>query len=405
MRQPRLECPIDGLGQEGQPNACGGLLVEGVRKPGQAHLVEHAADPLSQLLSEVLVRTNSRHPWISSVSRSAQWVGWIDQSREPSRTRNLNTVCEYLHPDMVASEAIRAVHDRVDQPLEPSVLRDQWHIVESPPGGESPSHGLSVPYQLLRLDQLTRDRPFNGLVTNQLLPRPSSTFPARISEHPDEGLRQETLGVGRKEQSSSNRQSIPCSETSGPKKTHDIRMSDSRGVVPDKVMIEDLRRGFFDSTTLIRAVPAVVEKLLALTISQTTILVADTQENVISSVCIYRLPGANIYYQEILLGATFSATWKENGVCRHWRLTELNMCLHQLIAMACRPVGTLHLIVVNTDHHRPSVGICETDQGVGKVTRSNAKRLALKPLVLGNVRQRLTNLLDGQAEDSSEISR
>src|SRR4051794_17937579 len=83
-------------------------------------------------------RVPGRNADLSTRGRSAGCArsAWseADRSDQPDReapwARNLDPVVEHLARNVVAGDAIRPVHHRVNKAFKPSILRNQRHVTE-----------------------------------------------------------------------------------------------------------------------------------------------------------------------------------------------------------------------------------------------------------------------------------
>jgi len=95
------------------------------------HLLEDSSDALAELLAEVQIRADARDPGVACEPRGHSRVGQIDDAGKSSRAVDLHPGVEDVHANVVAGEAVRPVHNGVDEPLEPRVLGHERHIAKA----------------------------------------------------------------------------------------------------------------------------------------------------------------------------------------------------------------------------------------------------------------------------------
>src|SRR5699024_8579374 len=76
---------------EGEAHAPAGLVVLRVDEADEAHLVEHASDPLTSLLGDSEVRADACDPWIARVSGDVQGIGRVRQPGEAAGALDLDS--------------------------------------------------------------------------------------------------------------------------------------------------------------------------------------------------------------------------------------------------------------------------------------------------------------------------
>jgi hypothetical protein len=87
-------------------------------------------------------RISSSDARVASEARRTQRIADGSDAGEPTGTLDLDAVVEDVDADVVARHAVGPVDDRVDQPLQPGVLRYQADLGEPPLGIEGPPRWL-----------------------------------------------------------------------------------------------------------------------------------------------------------------------------------------------------------------------------------------------------------------------
>ncbi|MCW3020488.1 MAG: hypothetical protein JWN10_2796 [Solirubrobacterales bacterium] len=192
------------------------LPIDGVVKSCLAHLLKHSTDSLAQLLPKAQVRTDASDPRITSKARRIKRIAQVDETGKASGAPHLDPIVEDLDADMVAREAIGPVNNRIDQALEPSVLRDKRHIPEtSRCANERPPDWLKPLDSLPRLEQLMGNGAFDVNVLEKLLASARPALSASVSQNPNKCLGQRSLRVLRKEQGAGDGQRAIVGKAAG----------------------------------------------------------------------------------------------------------------------------------------------------------------------------------------------
>jgi hypothetical protein len=187
--KPGLQLAIYWLRVKRQLDAGRSLSIDRVAQASFSHLLEHAANSLTQFLAEVQVRADSRDSRVPGEPRGRQRIAEIDEARKAAWAPDLNPVIEDLHADVVSTKAVRPMYDCIDDRLEPYVLRDQRDVPESPLLQQRTPHRLQLLYGFAGPKQLSWDRAINQDVIHQLLPRPGTSVTSLVAENPHERLR------------------------------------------------------------------------------------------------------------------------------------------------------------------------------------------------------------------------
>ncbi len=285
---------------------------------------------------------------------------------------------------MITREAVGAMNDCVDETLKPCIFRDERHRLKSTAAGESPSPWLLLLDDLPRSDQLSRNRTLDLLVSDQALSYSGTALIAAVAEHANKRLRKKTLRVLREQYDSSHRQVFTVRQSPGTQKPLRIGMPESLRISDQKVVIKVAKRCLVHDAALIRPVATVVEQLLTLRVAQATILVANSEENLVSDVGVYRLSGRYVDDEELVSVSVCSTTLNERRLHSDRRLAILNVGLAQLVAMTRRAVRPLDFAVVNADDDDATVSVCKADLGIGKLAGRETERLPVEPLILGD---------------------
>jgi hypothetical protein len=131
--------------------------------------LEHAANPLAELLAEVKVRAYASNPGVPREPRRVERVREIDQAGKPPGTRNLDTVSEDLYANVIAGNAVRTVDGRIDESFEPGILGDDRNVLEPATPSKSSSCGLIRAHHGSCFHELAGNRPFKAFIEYELL--------------------------------------------------------------------------------------------------------------------------------------------------------------------------------------------------------------------------------------------
>src|ERR1044072_1210438 len=144
----RLEPPGDRLRQKLKVGAPRSLSVDGIRQASLSHLFEHPPYPLAQLLPKTEIGADTGDARVSREAHGLERILEIHQAGKATRARDLDSVVEDLHPDVIAGHAVGTMDGSVDNSLEPSIVRHQWNILKGSTLAECPASGLE-PLDLL----------------------------------------------------------------------------------------------------------------------------------------------------------------------------------------------------------------------------------------------------------------
>src|SRR5450830_69406 len=150
--------------REDEPNTAALLLVHRVREPPALHLLEHPSDSFTHLLSDPQFGTHARDPRVPGEPADLKWTPRVGKSWEATGALDLDSIVVYLHSDVVATEAVRAMDDRVHQSLEPGVPRHDRRGHEATVLTERPPTRDEVLDDLLRPCDDRRDGPLNAVL-------------------------------------------------------------------------------------------------------------------------------------------------------------------------------------------------------------------------------------------------
>src|SRR5699024_2284393 len=130
----------------------------------EAHLVEHASDPLTSLLGDSEVRADACDRWIARVSGDVQGIGRFSQPGEAAGARDLVSCGVDAHAEVIPGTRITAVHNRIDESLEPGILGYERQIGEPSAGTQRMSlrhRGLDA---ICGVVDDARDRPLEARI-------------------------------------------------------------------------------------------------------------------------------------------------------------------------------------------------------------------------------------------------
>jgi hypothetical protein len=96
-------------------------------------------------------------------------VGRVGNTGEAARALDLDAVVEDLNADVVAADAVGAVHDGVHDGFEPGILQDEPDVLEASATSERAASRQLLEQLLACLGQLVGNRPFDALVVQELL--------------------------------------------------------------------------------------------------------------------------------------------------------------------------------------------------------------------------------------------
>lgn len=121
---------------QGETHASTGLVIVGICEAYETHLLEHASDALPSLLGDPEIGAHARDSRVARVPRDVQRVGGIRKPGEAAGALDLDARGEDAHADVVPCHRVAAMHDGIDQALQPSILRNEGLVGESPAGAE-----------------------------------------------------------------------------------------------------------------------------------------------------------------------------------------------------------------------------------------------------------------------------
>jgi len=96
-------------------------VVHGIAQADLTHFVEHPLDALTEFLPDAQIGAHSGNARIPRKSADLQRLLGISQSGKATRTLYLDAVGVDLDSYVIAGQAVRSVHDRIDQTFEPCV--------------------------------------------------------------------------------------------------------------------------------------------------------------------------------------------------------------------------------------------------------------------------------------------
>ena len=183
-RQTAFEFPVYGDTGESEASAPRRLRVHGIGESSQIHFLKDSSDPLAQFLSKPEI---SAHPGNSRVPGKAGDVPrrmQINETGETSRTLNFDAVVKNLNSDVITTDVVRPVYDRVHQTFQPGVFGDERDSLKSPATDEGPSSRHKVEYRLTGKTDLHWDRTFDPDVVEQFLACARTTLGSPVTQHP-----------------------------------------------------------------------------------------------------------------------------------------------------------------------------------------------------------------------------
>jgi hypothetical protein len=140
-------------------------------------------------------------------------------------------------------------------------------------------------------------------------------------------------------------------------------------------------------------------------VRQAASLIAHPEIDLVTVVRVDRGSSPNIDDEKVVVVAVFTDARDQARVGGDGRLSELNMGLHQLVAMRLKMVGALHSAFRETYDDCAAIRICERNHCVRERLRRDARRLALVPLILADREERSPDFVSWASECLTHVAR
>ena len=149
---------------------------------------------------------------------------------------------------------------------------------------------------------------------------------------------------------------------------------------------------------------AIEDQLLALRECQATVLVTNTEEDLVLDVRVDDALGRlDLDDQQMVFGTVEVNTSKESVSRRDRRYAEVERRLQQRIAPVGIAIRTFDVAVAQADDHGPAAGVGEPDQHIRKGPCRDPRGLAVKPLVLRDLEERRRDVWRVELERAFQV--
>jgi hypothetical protein len=163
-----------------------------------------------------------------------------------------------------------------------------------------------------------------------------------------------------------------------------LGVPESLAVLLQELLIDGIERGIRQFPALVTPVPSVKQEFLALSKRKSAVLVTDPEKDLVLGGCMDSIARLDLKSQEMVVAPVVPNARDQSGSSPHRRLTEVDVRLHQCIAVILIPISSLHTPTVDSHYQGSAVCIAKPNLKLGQLARLYPEGLAVVPLILGD---------------------